>query len=139
MTTTMPVGQRTRAVVEDFLAFLQTGEVPAGLFASDAFADLSLPTWRVQAQGVDDLIALRRVGHPALGRVPRYRLDATPTGFVLEWEETWVDGGQQWYCREMCRADVSEAGITNLSIYCTGDWDEARVAAHRASVRLVAP
>ena len=48
-------------------------------------------------------------------------------------------GGEQWYCRELIRADVSEQGITELAVYCTGDWDSARVAEHAAAVSLIRP
>ena len=71
--------------------------------------------------------------------VPRSRFDPTPTGFVLEVEETWDDDAGSWYCRELFRADVGPAGITELAVYCTGDWDEARVAQHARSVTLIRP
>ena len=122
-----------------FVAWLETGEVPPGLFAPDVFVDLTSPTWRQQAEGVADLVALRRDGRPSSGRVPRHRVDLTPTGFVREWEEIWRDGGQEWYCREMCRAEVSQDGITDISVYCTGDWDEARRAEHASAFELIRP
>jgi hypothetical protein len=85
------------------------------------------------------MLALRRHGHPFPGRVPRWRCDPTPTGFVLEVEETWSDQGQDWYCREMMRADVRDGPIAVLSVYCTGDWDAQRQAEHRRSVKLLRP
>ena len=130
---------RARVLADKFIEFLETGHVPEGLLAPDTFLDISLPTWREQAHGAEDAVAIRRAGHPQQGKVPRHRLDVIPSGFVLEWEETWLDGGQQWYCREMCRADVSAEGITSMSVYCTGDWDEARIAEHAAAVRLLQP
>jgi hypothetical protein len=129
----------TRAVAELFLAYLETGEARPGLFAPDVFVDFTMPTWRLQAQGVEDALALRRAGHPAPGSVVRSRFDPTPTGFVLEVEEAWDDGGEQWYCRELFRADVGPAGITELAVYCTGDWSPARVAQHARSVTLIRP
>ena len=30
-------------------------------------------------------------------------------------------------------------GISAISVYCTGDWDEAQVAAHRQTVKLLRP
>ena len=140
MTTTLPEHvARSHELAEKFIAFLETGEVPAGLMAPNVFCDFSMPTWRLQATGVDGAAALRRGGHPGRSAVSRWRFDPTPTGFVLEFEERWTAGGQEWYCREMVRADISEAGITELSIYCTGDWDEAQVARHRAEVALLRP
>jgi hypothetical protein len=71
--------------------------------------------------------------------VPRSRFDATATGFVLEVEEEWDDGGGSWYCRELFRADVADGAIAQLSVYCTGDWDQDMVARHRQAVRLLRP
>src|SRR5690348_5208796 len=119
-----------RELAGKFVTFLETGEPPAGLFAPDVFCDLTVPLWRLQVQGIEASVALRRRGHPWPGRVPRSRLDLTQTGFVIEVEEEWENDGQTFYCREMFRADVSPDGITQVSVYCTGDWDAAQVARH---------
>ena len=126
-------------VAERFVAFLETGVAPAGLFADDVFCDFTMPLWRLQARGVDDVVALRRQGHPSPGRVIRWRADATPTGFVIEFEERWDEGGQGWYSREMARAELVGGTIGELSIYCTGDWDEALQARHGDEVALLRP
>jgi hypothetical protein len=128
-----------RTTADLLIAFLETGTPPDGLFDPDVFLDFTMPTWRLQALGVHDAVALRRAGHPAPGRVPRSRFDPTTTGFVLEVEETWADNGDSWYCRELFRADIGPSGITGLSVYCTGDWDSARVAEHARQVTLVRP
>jgi hypothetical protein len=136
--TTAARGQRdATAVVADLIRFLETGNVPDGLFAPNAFADLSLPHWRVQAATAAEIIAIRIEGHPCPGQVRVERVEETGHGFTLEFEERWEDGGQEWYCREMIRADVAGGSIAELSIYCTGDWDEARQREHAAAVRLV--
>ena len=119
--------------------FLETNEPPAGLFTDDLFTDFSMPLWRIQAGDRAAGVQLRTSGHPAKGRVPRTRLDVTGTGFLLEVEEEWEDQGQQWYCRELMRCDVTDGQVSALSVYCTGDWDEATVARHRDSVRLIRP
>src|SRR5882757_130846 len=126
-----------RELADGFVAFLETGTPPDGLFTPDVFCDFTMPQWRLQARGVDDVVALRRAGHPGPGRVPRSRLDATATGFVLEVEGQWEQDGESWYCRELFRADVSDGSVSDLSVYCTGDWDRARVAEHASAVRLL--
>jgi hypothetical protein len=131
-------GQRdTSAVVAELIRFLETGAVPDGLFAPDAFADLSLPQWRVQAATAAEIVAIRTEGHPCPGQVRVERVEETGHGFTLEFEERWEDSGQRWYCREMIRADLAGGSIAELSIYCTGDWDEARQREHAAAVRLL--
>lgn len=107
-------------------AFLETGTVPDNLFRPDALLDVSVPTWRIRAHGLEDLIRVRKGSHPWPGTVTTTRVDPTPNGFVLEFEERWEHAGQHWYCREMLRADVRDGQISELAVYCTGDWDQAR-------------
>lgn len=122
-----------------FVAYLETGVAAPGLFTDDVFCDFTLPRWRLQAAGIEAVLALRRSGHPSPGRVPRWRYDATERGFVVEVEERWREDGKDWYCREMMRADLRGDAICELSVYCTGDWDAAREAEHRAAVALLRP
>ena len=137
-TLATPAVDIRRTLAHRFVHFLETGE-HAELFADDVFCDFTMPTWRLQAQGPDEVVALRRHGHPCPGTVPRSRFDATDSGFVLEVEETWTDDSGPWYCRELFRADVAADRIAALSVYCTGDWDSAQVAAHAAAVQLIRP
>ncbi len=121
------------------IAFLETGTPPQGLFAQDIFCDFSMPQWRLQARGIDAVVRLRTGGHPGSGTVARHRCDPTPTGFVLEVEERWQVAGEDWYSRELFRADIRDGRIAELSVYCTGDWDAATQAQHGSEVRLLRP
>jgi hypothetical protein len=122
------------------VAFLETGTPAPGLFSDDVFCDFTTPQWRLQARGRDGVVALRKAGHPSPGTVPRRRCDVIPSGFVLEFEERWVDGDQEWYSREMARADLDDDGaISQLSVYCTGDWDQSLQDRHRREVTLLRP
>jgi hypothetical protein len=135
-----PTTTRTDALAAAVVRFLETGAADPGLFAPGVFCDLTLPTWRLQSAGRAATIALRTDNHPCASRVTRHRVDPTPRGFVLEFEEEWVDdGGTPWYCRQMLRADVGPEGIVDLAIYCTGDWDPGQIAKHADAVRLIRP
>jgi hypothetical protein len=58
----------------------------------------------------------------------------------MQFEERWTDGdGAAWYCRETARADVTDGLITDIAVYCCGDWDEAQVRRHAAEVALLRP
>jgi hypothetical protein len=131
--------ERCHALAEKFILFMETGTPPEGLLAPDVFCDLSLPLWRLQSVGIEGLTALRKEGHPWPGRVPRWRFDPTPTGFVLEFDEEWEHEGERWISRELMRADVGDEGITEVSVYCTGDWDAAQQARHAVEVTLLRP
>lgn len=139
MSTTTLDTDRTTGLVPDMITFLETGTVADGLFAPDVFFDFTSPLWRQQARGQDGLVAIRLAGHPGPATVVRHRVDPTRTGFVLEFEEEWDAEGEHWYAREMARADVTEQGISRLSVYCTGDWPSRLVARHREQVTLLEP
>ena len=121
------------------IVFLETGTPPEGLFRPDVFCDFSLPQWRVQTQGLEDVVSLRKSGHAGPSTVTRWRVDQIPTGFVLEFEERWQDGGADWYARELLRADVTDGSIAELAVYCTGDWDEQRQHEHARTMHLLRP
>lgn len=124
-----------------FIDFLETNKAADGLFTDDVFLDFTLPLWRIQTKGRDAVIQVRLNGHPIDGKgaVPRWRCDPIPTGFLLEVEERWKYDGKDWYCRELFRADVRNHSISELSVYCTGDWDAKQVAEHSQAVTLLRP
>jgi hypothetical protein len=128
------------AVAARFVRWLESGEGAGEVFAPDVFGDVTLPHWRVQTATAADLIAVRAHGHPHRGRVRVERLEPTPRGWTMQIEERWTDEvGAPWYCREMFRADLAGGRISDIAIYCCGDWDEALVRRHEADVRLLRP
>lgn len=129
----------TSVVVAKLIRFLGTESAPDGLFAPGVFSDLSLPHWRIQAGTAEEILAIRAEGHPCPGQVRVERVEQTGHGFTIEFEERWDSEGQRWYCREMIRADVVDDSIVELSIFCTGDWDEARQREHAEVVQLIRP
>jgi hypothetical protein len=137
--TADPAWARVQASVDRFVAFLETGAT-AGLFAPDVFADISLPHWRVQTRGAEDLIATKTRFHPPAGRTRVEKVLPGDHGYALKVEERWDDAARRWYCREAFLCDLDEEGrITELSVYCTGDWDEGAVARHAEAVTLLRP
>jgi hypothetical protein len=135
ITTDLPA--LVQASVERFVAFLETGATE-GLFAPDLFADITLPRWRVQVQGAEVMIAMKTSLHPPAGWTRVEKVLAAERGYTLKVEERWEDGGQQWYCREAFLCDLDDEGrITELSVYCTGDWDEGAVTQHAEAVTLL--
>jgi hypothetical protein len=131
-----PAEQR---LAETFVGWLETGVRPDDLFAEDVFADLTVPHWRVQAVGPDATFHLREDSHPLPGTVTVRGLDHTSRGFLIELEERWAAEGQQWYCRELIHGLVAGDRVTELHIYCCGDWDEALQRRHREQVHLARP
>ena len=127
------------AGVARLVAWLERGET-AGLFAPGVFADLTFPHWRIQVQGAEEMDRLKNEMHPPAGTTRVERVRPTDRGFVMQLEERWEAEGQQWYCREAFICELDDQGrIEDLAYYCTGDWDEARVAEHAQAVSLLRP
>jgi hypothetical protein len=135
--TLPPVEGGLDDLARELVTWLETGERPAAMFAVDVFADLTLPHWRVQAVGADAAYRLREDSHAFRGEVRVEALDRTSRGFLLQFEERWEAEGQRWYCRELIHCVVTDGWISELAIYCTGDWDEAAQRRHADQVRLV--
>lgn len=128
---------RIRTSVERLVAFLQTGATE-GLFAPDVFADVTLPLWRVQWRGAEQTIAGKSRFHPPGGRTRVEKVLVGARGYAVKVEERWEDAGHRWYCREAFLCDLDDEGrITELDVYCTGDWDEVAVARHAEAVTLL--
>ena len=136
---TTEIPELVRTSIERLVDFLEVGATD-GLFADDVFADITLPHWRVQAQGAANVIESKNGMHAPKGRTRIEKVMPSASGYTIKVEERWEEDGQQWYCREAFICDLDAAGlITEISVYCTGDWDEAAVAAHAAAVTLLRP
>lgn len=132
------VDQHTE-LADRLVRWLHAGDRPIDLFTDDVFADLSLPYWRVQGRGVDTIFGIREAGHPYPGAVRVEALDRTSRGFLIQFEERWIAEAQQWYCRELIHCVITDDRISELSVYCTGDWDEAVQQRHAEEVTLLRP
>jgi hypothetical protein len=131
-------GEEAR-LARTLVRWLETGDRPEDLLADDVFVDFTLPQWRLQSEGAAAAFDLRARSHPDPGDVAVRGLDRTSRGFLIEFEERWLAEGQEWYCREMIHCQVAGDRITTLSVYCTGDWDEAAQRRHAERVHLTSP
>jgi len=137
-----PLPATVRSSLDRFVRFLETSgtETPADTFAPDVFADLTFPRWRVQLEGAEAMARARQELHPWPGAVRVEQVTGDDSAYAIKLEERWRAGAQDWYCREGFICVLDAAGrITQLTLYCTGDWDEARVREHAAAVTLLRP
>ena len=111
----------------------ETFTADADTFAADAFFDLLPPFWRFQLQGPDAFLAqLRTIARgPSTARI--LRVVPTATGFVLEHEETQADA----VARRLLLCEVRDGRITEVVVYCNGEWDAALRARHAAEAPML--
>jgi ketosteroid isomerase-like protein len=63
----------------------------------------------------------------------------TATGFVAELTERVRNDGKEITGREIVLCTVRDGRISELTVYCTGDWDEELRARHAAEAPMLRP
>jgi hypothetical protein len=110
-----------KKIAERFVRFSETND-PAGVLADDVFADINVPEWRFQLEGVDSVVEWVRSEAPNGTRIPSWRSDPTASGVVVEVDQRYDVDGREHFSRNLHRLEVRNGKITEWTMYCTGDW-----------------
>jgi hypothetical protein len=143
MTTThdnRPISQETaERLSERFHDVFTTHEAGEDAFASDAFFDLNMPEWRFQLQGRDAFGA--QIARISLGpsQVEILRTVPTASGFVTEHVEHQDVDGEDHSARRLVLCEVVRGRIAEVTVYCTGEWDDELRARHAAEAPMIRP
>jgi ketosteroid isomerase-like protein len=141
--TTTQTPTMDKAVAEQLSArfgkVFETFDAGEDLFAPDAFFDLNMPVWRFQLVGAEAFAA--QIRSIARGKVTLdvLRTVATESGFVHEHEEWQRTDGEAYSARRMWLCEVRDGLITEVTGYCSGDWDDALRARHAVEAPMVRP
>jgi ketosteroid isomerase-like protein len=109
------------------------------VLAEDVFLDGNPPEWRFQLQGRDTFDAWIKDVMPHGADTTVVRTIPTVTGFVTEFTGHLVEDGREITDRKILLAEVRDGRIAELTVYCSGDWDEDLRARHAAETQLIRP
>ena len=109
------------------------------VLADDVFLDGHPPLWRFQLKGRDAFNAWIKGFMPDGAHTTVVRVIPTVTGFVTEFTGHHNDNGEDITDRKILLAEVRDGRITELTIYCSGDWDAELRARHAAETQLIRP
>jgi len=143
MTTTQDMQPIDRATAERlskrFHDTFRTFDAGEDAFAPDVFCDLNMPEWRFQLQGREAFGAqLARINEgPA--RVEVLRTVATSSGFVTEHVEHQDVDGEDHSARRLILCEVVRGRIAEVTVYCTGEWNDELRARHAAEAPMIRP
>ena len=119
---------------------LETYEGIDEVFAANAFLDINVPTWRFQLESPTAFIAWLQEYCPGGYRISARPPLATASGFVLEVEGEYADHhGSELFFRNLYVCGVQNARVSEMSFWCTGDWDAETRDHHKAEVQLLRP
>ena len=140
MTTQMTEMAQVEQLSKGLLRVLETYEDVDDVFAPNAFFDINVPTWRFQLESAAAFIGWLKEYCPG-----GYHITATPaiptaSGFVLEVEGEYADHhGSELFFRNLYVCRVRDGSISEVSFWCTGDWDVETREHHKAEVQLLRP
>jgi hypothetical protein len=141
MTTHEPIvldESTARDLGERLADVFRTAEVGTVL-TDDVFLDGHPPLWRFQLQGRDTFAAWLRGYSPDGADITVVRTIPTATGFVTELVGRHDEHGEEITDRKIVLAEVRDGRISELTVYCSGDWDAALRARHAAETELLRP
>jgi ketosteroid isomerase-like protein len=137
----------TSTVIDDAVAqelserladVFRTGQA-TDVLADDVFLDGNPPLWRFQLQGRDTFDAWIKSFMPHGADTTVLRTIPTVTGFVTEFTGRCEEDGREITDRKVLLAELRDGRISELTVYCSGDWDADLRARHAAETQLIRP
>jgi ketosteroid isomerase-like protein len=107
--------------------------------AEDIFMDGHPPLWRFQLQGRDTFAKWLQGYSPHGAGTTVVRTIPTATGFVTEFVGCHEEDGEELTDRKILLCEVGSGRITELTVYCNGDWDAQLRARHAAEAPVIRP
>jgi hypothetical protein len=109
------------------------------VLADDLFLDGHPPLWRFQLQGRDAFAAWLVGYSPSGAETTVVRTIPTATGFVTEFVGRHHEDGEEMTDRKVLLCEVRARQISELTVYCSGDWDAELRARHAAEAPIIRP
>ena len=138
MSTSIATKQRTTEQLSEALAeAFRTADV-GDVFTDDIFLDGHPPFWRFQLEGIDTFAAWLRDYSASRPRVHVVRTIPTANGFVAEHFSEHDEDGKLMSGRKLLLCAVREGRVSEMTVFCSGDWDaelRARQAAEAPMLR----
>jgi ketosteroid isomerase-like protein len=116
----------------------RTSEV-GGVLTEDVFFDGHPPLWRFQLQGREAFATWLKGYAPEGSAVTVVRTIPTVTGFVTELVGRHQEDGEELTDRKIVLCEVRGGRISELTVYCSGDWDAELRARHAAEATILRP
>jgi len=109
------------------------------VLTEDVFLDGHPPQWRFQLEGRDAFAAWLQDYSPHGHDITVARTVPTTNGFVTELLGRHVEDGQEITDRKIVLCTVREGQVSEMTIYCSGDWDAELRARHAAEAPVIRP
>ena len=138
VTMTVLSDAETQELSERLADVFRTADV-GEVFTEDLFLDGHPPFWRFQLEGRDAFADWLRGYSPDGADVTVVRTVPTVVGFVTEMVGEHLEDGAVMTDRKILLCEVRDRRIAELTIFCSGDWDDELRTRHAAETTLLRP
>lgn len=136
--TTVLSDAKAQELSERLADVFRTADV-GDVLAEDMFLDGHPPLWRFQLEGRDVFAAWLQSYSPDGVDTTVVRTVPTVSGFVTEMVGRHHVDGELITDRRILLCEVRDDQIVEVTIYCSGDWDEEARRRHAAETTLIRP
>lgn len=109
------------------------------LLTEDVFLDGHPPLWRFQLLGLDTFAEWLKGYAPNGTETTVVRAVPTATGFVTEFIGRHDEDGEEMTDRKILLCTVRDGQVSEMTVYCSGDWDAELRARHAAEAPITRP
>ena len=109
------------------------------VLTDDVFLDGNPPLWRFHVQGRDAFNTWIKGFMPQGADTTVVRTIPTVSGFVTEFVDRHEENGEAITSRKILLCEVRGGRISELTVYCSGDWNAELRARHATETELIRP
>ena len=135
----IPIDDGTAQELSERLADVFRSGRANDVLAEDLFLDGHPPLWRFQLQGLDAFSAWLAGYSPDGAETTVVRTIPTATGFVTEFVGRHDENGDDLTDRKILLCEVRGGQVSELTVFCSGDWDAELRARHAAEAPMIRP
>ena len=135
-TVTVLPDAEAQALSERLADVFRSAEV-GDVLTEDVFLDGHPPFWRFQLEGRETFASWLKGYSPDGSHVTVVRTIPTVSGFVTEVVGEHLEDGVVMTDRKIMLCEVRDGQISELTVYCSGDWDDELRARHAAETTLL--
>jgi hypothetical protein len=119
--------------VDRLLAGIEAGSIPAGIFASDAVLDATVPNWRFSVKGGEAVRHELGRWYADPGGFETLHRNPLPGGELVEFTLAWQEHGVAHACHQAHILRLANGQVTADTAFCGGRWPAPLLAEMQAS------
>ncbi len=121
------------AAVDELLAGIEAGSIPADVFCDDARLDATVPNWRFSVNGGAAIRAELSGWFADPGHFEYVRRSPIPDGELVEFTLTWAEQGLPHACHQAHILRLRDGRVASDTAFCGGRWPAPLLAAMQAA------